>query len=84
MPFTSVHSEKYIIQMLGRWKSTAFMRYIRVQLAEFSTNLSSKMIQSSNTFQNITPDVYPTNLIGPTDDTEDSTSSTFKAFYFKY
>ncbi len=34
----------FTIMLLGRWSSDAFLRYIRKQVREFSTGISSKMI----------------------------------------
>jgi len=36
--------------LLGRWSSNAFLRYIRKQVKEFSTGISSKMIQHKKSF----------------------------------
>ena len=36
-----VRSEKIMLQ--GRWRSSAFLTYIRAQVSEFSTGLSDKM-----------------------------------------
>ena len=38
------------IMRQGRWRSDAFLLYIRVQVAAFSTGLSTAMIQDSNNF----------------------------------
>jgi hypothetical protein len=38
----------FTIMLLGRWSSDAFLRYIRKQVHEFSTGISSKMIQNEN------------------------------------
>ena len=43
----------YIIMMLGRWASEAFMKYIRSQLSEFSSDLSSIIINSNEKFFNL-------------------------------
>lgn len=43
----------YIIMMLGRWASKAFMKYIRSQLSEFSSNLSTIIINSDEKFFNL-------------------------------
>jgi hypothetical protein len=39
-----------MIMMLGRWSRDAFLRYIRKQVKEFSTDISTKMIQNENFF----------------------------------
>ena len=36
------------IMIIGRWKSDAFLRYIRKQVAQFSQNLSTQMLQNEN------------------------------------
>jgi hypothetical protein len=38
----------FVIMMLGRWSSDAFMRYLRKQVEEFNLNLSNIMINNSN------------------------------------
>ena len=45
----------YTIMIVGRWKSTAFLAYIRKQVAEFSMDISSLMITHGNFFT--TPDI---------------------------
>lgn len=47
------------IQLIGRWKSDAFMRYIREQVDCFTENVSSKMltVQSFYTIPNMSPDI---------------------------
>ena len=42
------------IMIIGRWKSDAFLRYIRKQVALFSHNLTDKMLESEHFFT--TPD----------------------------
>jgi hypothetical protein len=46
------------IQLIGRWKSDAFMRYIREQVDCFTQNVSSRMLTTKNfyTIPNISPD----------------------------
>ena len=34
----------FMIMLIGRWSSDAFMRYIRKQIKEFSQDVSQKMI----------------------------------------
>jgi hypothetical protein len=36
----------YLIMLMGRWSSDAFLRYIRKQVEQFSHNVSSKMIET--------------------------------------
>lgn len=38
------------IVIIGRWKTDAFLRYIRKKIAQFSVNLSSKMTANENFF----------------------------------
>ena len=38
----------YIIMLLGRWSSDAFMRYLRKQVEEFNLQLSNVMIENSD------------------------------------
>jgi hypothetical protein len=40
----------FTIMLLRRWSSNSFLRYIRKQLKEFSTGVSSKMIQHEKFF----------------------------------
>ena len=42
------------IMIIGRWRSDAFLRYIRKQVAQFSLHLSSKMLDNEEFFT--TPD----------------------------
>jgi hypothetical protein len=44
------------IQRIGRWKSTAFLRYIREQVDCFTTNVSTKMISVQSFFTIPEPD----------------------------
>ena len=45
----------YTIMIIGRWKSTAFLDYIRKQVAEFSMDISSLMVTHGDFFT--TPDL---------------------------
>lgn len=38
------------IMLFGRWKSLSFMRYIRKQIAEFSNNFASKVLENEHFF----------------------------------
>jgi hypothetical protein len=40
----------YVIMITGRWKSAAFMEYIREQIAQFSEGVSQRMILRQNYF----------------------------------
>ena len=42
------------IMMIGRWRSEAFLLYIRKQVQQFSVGLSDKMLESEDYFT--TPD----------------------------
>ena len=48
----------YSIMLIGRWRSTAFLNYIRTQVAEFSNDVSSRML-STQTFKHV-PDFTST------------------------
>jgi len=41
----------------GRWRSDAFLLYIRVQVTAFSTGLSNAMVHDSNNFYTV-PDTH--------------------------
>ena len=41
----------YMVMLIGRWKSDAFLTYIRKQVAEFSSTVSRKMITITTLFQ---------------------------------
>ena len=45
MTLKLLKEEDSTIMLIGRWKSIAFMKYIRKQIQEFSTNLSSRMLE---------------------------------------
>ncbi len=47
--------ETFVIMITGRWKSAAFMEYIREKVAQFSEGVSQRMILRQNYFAN--PDV---------------------------
>jgi hypothetical protein len=40
----------YVIMITGRWKSAAFMEYIRDEIAQFSEGVSQRMILRQNYF----------------------------------
>lgn len=40
----------YTIMLIGRWSSDAFLRYIRRQVQEFSSGVSSRMILTQDYF----------------------------------
>ena len=61
---------EYTIMIIGRWKSLAFLDYIRKQVAEFSFNVSDRMLEHGNFFT--TPNF--------THDTHTHTSDTSKIF----
>lgn len=44
----------YTIMLLGRWSSDAFLKYIRRQVQDFSTGVSSRMLSHNETYT--TPD----------------------------
>ena len=47
----------YVIMMIGRWSSDAFLKYIRKQVEQFSHNVARRMIK--NLFYRHTPDFEP-------------------------
>ena len=55
---------EYTIMIIGRWKSMAFLEYIRKQVAEFSINISDRMIDHTNFYT--TPDANPHSMPAPT------------------
>jgi hypothetical protein len=46
----------FMIMLIGRWSSDAFLRYIQKQAMEFSQNAAKRMLACQN-FRHI-PDVY--------------------------
>jgi len=56
----------FLIMLIGRWSSTAFLKYIRKQAQEFSQGVSSKMIevQSFKYVQNPTETNPMENIVG--------------------
>jgi hypothetical protein len=48
----------YLIMLMGRWSSDAFLRYIRKQVKQFSHDVSSKMIK--NMFHRYIPAISTT------------------------
>lgn len=44
------HVPDTTIQLIGRWKSAAFMRYIREQVDCFTSNISAQMISTDSFF----------------------------------
>ena len=45
----------YIIMMIGRWASDAWLNYIRNKIPDFSKNISDLMVKSTDPFYNINP-----------------------------
>ena len=45
--------DTYIIKLIGRWASEAFMKYIRHQLVAFSRDISTLMVNSKDPFFNL-------------------------------
>jgi hypothetical protein len=56
----------FSIMLIGRWSSTAFLKYIQKQIQKFSQGISSKMIevQSFKHFQNPTETNPMENIVG--------------------
>ena len=46
----------FMIMLIGRWSSNAFLRYIRKQVMEFSQNVAKRMLSCQN-FRHI-PDIH--------------------------
>ena len=46
----------FMIMLIGRWSSDAFLRYIRKQVMEFSQNVATRMLSCQN-FRHI-PDIH--------------------------
>lgn len=44
----------YVIMMIGRWASDAWLNYIRNKIPDFSKNISCLMVKSKDPFYNIT------------------------------
>lgn len=53
----------YLIMLMGRWSSDAFLRYIRKQVEQFSHDVSSKMIE--NMFHRYIPTLETTTIRDP-------------------
>ena len=49
----------YLIMLMGRWSSNAFLQYILKQIEQFSHDVSSKMIE--NMFHGYIPSLSTTN-----------------------
>jgi hypothetical protein len=56
----------YLIMLMGRWSSDAFLRYIRKQVEQFSHDVSSKMIK--NMFHRYIPAISTTSTKTTTND----------------
>jgi len=56
----------FSIMLIGRWSSTAFLKYIRKQVQEFSQDITKKMIevQSFRHVQNPTESNPTENIVG--------------------
>jgi hypothetical protein len=48
MYLASPQIQTYTIQLIGRWKSDAFLQYIRRQVKQFSSHISEAMISNEN------------------------------------
>ena len=62
---------EYTIMLIGRWKSLAFLDYIRRQVAEFSFDISDRMLTHGNFFttpeyrnDHSTTTIYSENITG--------------------
>ena len=54
----------YTIMLLGRWMSTAFLRYIRKQVQEFSMGVAQDMIMEEDFFHIPSADIMEKGKIG--------------------
>ena len=50
MALVLVNTHPMTIMVAGRWKSEAFLKYVRNQVVMFTINLSKKMLQSKDFF----------------------------------
>ena len=53
----------YTIMTIGRWSSDAFLRYIRKQVAQFSQNISARMLHTQHFIH--VPDPHRVNPLDP-------------------
>jgi hypothetical protein len=58
------------IQLIGRWKSDAFMRYIREQVDCFTENISSKMLKVQSFYTVPNPPIKDQTLVQTPDSTQ--------------
>lgn len=79
--------DTYIIKLIGRWASEAFMKYIRHQLVAFSRNISTLMVNSKDPFfnlpfnsSNLFQDHDQSNHINGFQDTDDNQSPITRIF----
>ena len=54
----------FVIMMIGRWSSDAFLRYIRKQVEQFSHNVSRRMLRFE-THHHISNSVHRTSRLDP-------------------
>ena len=50
MALVLVNTHPMTIMIAGRWKSDAFLKYVRKQVALFTVNLSKQMLQNKDFF----------------------------------
>lgn len=45
MIYCLAKTESYIIQIIGRWKSDSFLKYIRKQIQEFTSGITDEVLK---------------------------------------
>jgi hypothetical protein len=60
---TNTHTDR--IMILGRWGSNAFLAYIRPQVLEWTTNMSTSMVQIDSLFNATNAPNYNTTATDP-------------------
>ena len=89
MILSEVSVHPYIIKLIGRWSSDAWMRYIRSKLADFTKDISKQMIQASDNFYNLPKSTFkyiptqPKRSLGPTSLKTPPTSDTADTHVFR-
>ena len=69
MALVLINTHPMTIMIAGRWKSDAFLKYVRKQIATFTVNLSKNMLQNKDFFTvpryQDTPSSAPPKVVGP-------------------
>ena len=76
--------EDSTIKKIGRWLSDAFLDYIRAHLAAFSTDVATRMVNTTDHFRNIPYDRSTIPFTGPVDDPIDNLSHLLHEFHFHW